>query len=161
MFPIRAETGVFQFAVPICFEVSNGAFARDAAAKHAAFLVNITSEGMLGPPLYVHMLAHSTLRAVENRMAVVRVANNGLSGFIDPAGRPHLMRGADGHWLFREAGVLIDRVPVSAMGSGTFYTRHGDLLVYLCAGLTLLLFAWTCAPLRSKAVSAAGTDTRP
>jgi len=161
VFPIRAETGVFQFAVPICFEVSNGAFARDAAAKHAAFLVNITSEGMLGPPLYVHMLAHSTLRAVENRMAVVRVANNGLSGFIDPAGRPHLMRGADGHWLFREAGVLIDRVPVSAMGSGTFYTRHGDLLVYLCAGLTLLLFAWTCAPLRSKAVSAAGTDTRP
>ena len=161
VFAIRTADGAFEFAVPICFEVSNGAFAREAAVKHAAFLVNITSEGLLGPPMYVHMLAHSTFRAIENRMAVVRVANNGLSGFIDPAGRPQLMRGVAGRWLFREAGILIDRVPVNAAGSGTFYTRHGDLLVYGCAGLSLVLFAWTFASLRSRAASAPATDTAP
>src|SRR5205823_9559941 len=88
--------GVLQFAVPICFEISSSGFARIAAAHGADFLVNITSEGLLGPPMYVHMLAQSTMRAVENRLAVVRVANNGLAGFVDPVGRAHLLPGQVG-----------------------------------------------------------------
>lgn len=161
LFPIHSESRLLHFAVPICFEVSSSGFARQAAGQGADFLVNITSEGLLGPPLYMHMLAHSTLRAVEHRMGVVRVANNGLSGFIDPGGRAHLMRGPAGGWLFREAGVLVDRVPVKATGSGTFYTRHGDLLAYLCVAVTLLLLSLTFVRTRANAASAPGTDKRP
>ena len=31
--------------------------------------------------------AHATLRAVENRVTVVRAANTGVSGIVDPLGR--------------------------------------------------------------------------
>jgi apolipoprotein N-acyltransferase len=158
-----AGAALRQFAVPICFEVSSSGFARIAAAHGADFLVNITSEGLIGAPLYVHMLAHSTFRAVENRIAVVRVANNGLSGFVDPVGRPHLIpgQGGGGRWLFREAGMRVARVPVTIKSAPTFYTRHGDWLAYCCIGLTLLLLGFAAARMRASAVSAAGTDKRP
>ena len=149
--------------MPICFEVSSSGFARTATAHGADFLVNITSEGLLGPPMYVHMLAQSTMRAVENRIAVVRVANNGLSGFIDPVGRAHLIpgQGGGGRWLFREAGMRVDRVPVTVAAKTTFYTRHGDWLAYCCIGLTLVLLGFAVVRMRSRAVSAPGTDSRP
>ncbi|HYT63668.1 MAG TPA: apolipoprotein N-acyltransferase [Gemmatimonadales bacterium] len=166
-FAIRADSGggLLQFAVPICFEVSSSGFARTAAAQGASFLVNITSEGLLGPPMYVHMLAQSTLRAVENRIAVVRVANNGLSGFVDPVGRAHLIPGQGGtggsRWLFREAGMRVERVPVTAAANATFYTRHGEWLAYCCIGLTLVLLAFAAVRMRSSAVNAPPTDSRP
>ena len=161
LFPITTEAGVMYFAVPICFEVSSTGFAREAASKGARFLVNITSEGMLGPPIYVHMLSHSVLRAVENRLAVVRVANNGLSGFVDPVGRVHLITDASGGWLFRGAGTLLARVPVKAGGSGTLYTRYGDWLAYLCVGATLFGLALTFVRMRPRTLSAPLTDSRP
>ena len=164
-FAIRSDSGggQLQFAVPICFEVSSSGFARTAAAHGADFLVNITSEGLLGPPMYVHMVAQSTMRAVENRIAVVRVANNGLSGFIDPVGRAHLIpgQGGGGRWLFREAGMRVERVPVTVAAKATFYTRHGDWLAYCCIGLTLVLLGFAALRMRSSAISAPGTDSRP
>ena len=162
-FPIRypSDGRMLQFAVPICFEVSNSDFARAAARRHVDFLINITSEGLLGPPMYLHMLAHSTLRAVENRIAVVRVANNALSGFIDPLGRTQLMPSAAGGGLLRAAGTLTERVPLRATGSGTFYSRYGDWLAYLCGVSTILLVAVSFARMRSSAASAPGTESRP
>jgi len=164
-FAIRADSGggLLQFAVPICFEVSSSGFARTAAAHGASFLVNITSEGLLGPPMYVHMIAQSTMRAVENRIAVVRVANNGLSGFVDPVGRAHLIpgQGGSGRWLYREAGMRVARVPVTVATKATFYTRHGDWLAYCCIGLTVLLLGFAALRMRSSALSAPGTESRP
>jgi len=163
-FPISAgsaSAAPLQFSVPICFEVSSSGFARAAAARRADFLINITSEGLLGPPMYLHMLAQSTLRAVEHRMAVVRVANNALSGFIDPMGHARLMRSSAGAVLLREAGTLIEPVPVNATGSGTVYTRHGDVLAYLCAALSLALVVAGLARRRSSAASAPVTESVP
>ena len=140
LFPIESEGRVFRFAVPICFEITNGEFARRAVAKDADFLLNITSEGVLGSPVYTHTWALSTFRAVENRVAVVRAGNTGISGFIDPYGRTRsLLRGKKTGRLFLEEGTLVDRVLVSEH-SGSFYTRHGDLFAYLCIAVSLTLF---------------------
>lgn len=161
LFPIETTAGTRQFAVPICFEVSSTRFGRAAGLAGADFLVNITSEGLLGPPIYLHMLAQSTFRAVEHRIAVVRVANNGFSGVIDPGGHLSLMRSASGAPLFRQAGTFVVRVPLNGTRGRTFYTRYGDLLVYGCATAVALLVGWCVVRARSTAVTAPVTERRP
>jgi apolipoprotein N-acyltransferase len=142
VFPIESEGKVFHFAVPICFEITTAEFGREAVAKDADFLLNITSEGVMGSPVYAHTWALSTFRAVENRVAVVRAGNYGISGFIDPNGRTRsLLRGKTGK-LFLEEGTLIDRVPLNKH-PGSFYTRHGDIFAYFCIALSFALFAFS------------------
>ncbi len=142
LFPLESVGRTLLFAVPICFEVSSSEFGREAAALGADFLLNITSEGVFGAPIYRHMLAHATFRAVENRTAVVRVGNNGISGIIEPGGRIRsLVEGKLTGKLYLEPGTLVDRVPVRPERGGTFYTRHGDLFAYLCLAGSLGLFA--------------------
>ncbi|MDQ1269940.1 MAG: apolipoprotein N-acyltransferase, partial [Thermodesulfobacteriota bacterium] len=66
----------------------------------------------------------AVFRAVENRRSVVRVANTGISGFIDPSGT--ILEKTD---IFT-ACALTRQVPV--MSGQTFYTRHGDLAAKAC-----------------------------
>jgi apolipoprotein N-acyltransferase len=145
-FSTRVGVDTFRFATPICFEIVNSRFARAARAKGADFLVNITSEGVLGPPVYTQTWAFSTFRAIENRMGVVRAGNNGISGFIDPNGRPQrVVRGKERGRAYLDKGVVIDRVRVDRRRH-SFYRLHGDLFAHLCvaataglAGLALLV----------------------
>lgn len=158
LFSIGSGADGYRFAVPICFEVSSGGFARDVAARGGSFLLNITSEGFFGPPVYTHMLAHSIFRAIENRIAVVRVGNHGISGFIAPNGQARLVRGNESGRPYLEAGTLIDRVPINPAPGGTFYTRVGDLVAYLSVLISLgLLGAAAVSRRRASASSAAGT----
>lgn len=163
LFSIADDAHTWRFAVPICFEASNAAFARHAAAAGADFLLNITSEGVFGPPLYTHMWGLATLRAIENRVPVVRVGNNGISGFIDPAGRTAaVLHGNRTGRPFLEEGTLIERVPLALERTPTFYTRHGDWLAYLCVGgvLVLLAVSWVARKDPSES-SAARTSSTP
>lgn len=158
LFAIESEGQELRFAVPICFEVASSEFGREAVEGGADFLLNITSEGVFGPPVYWHMLAHSVFRAVENRVSVVRAGNNGISGIIEPSGRIRsLVEGNETGRLYLEAGSLVDRVPI-AVRSGSFYTRHGDLFSYLCLGASLLLFGLSFLPrMTSRESRAVGT----
>ena len=158
-----ASPRTVRFAVPICFEASSADFARRAAGHGADFLLNITSEGVFGAPVYTHMWALATLRAVENRVAIVRVGNNGISGFIEPSGRTQsVLRGKRTGRPFLEEGTLVDRVPVAERGGGTFYTHHGDWLAYLCvAGSLVLSGASFWARKRPSESSAAGRSSAP
>jgi apolipoprotein N-acyltransferase len=144
-----------RFATPICFEIVNSRFARAAAAKGADFLINITSEGILGPPVYVQTWAFSTFRAIENRAGVVRAGNNGISGFIDPNGRTQrLVRGKVTGRPFLEKGVVIDRVQIDRERR-TFYSRFGDVFAYLCVAATagLLCFALVARRRSSQSIA--------
>jgi len=67
----------------------------------------------------------AVFRAVENRRPLIRAANTGISGFIDPAGRILAQTP-----LFEEA-VMTRLVPV-IRGMDTIYTRHGALPVLVC-----------------------------
>ncbi len=159
LFSIASDGRELRFAVPICFEVASSEFGRDAVELGADFLLNITSEGVFGPPIYSHMLAHSVFRAVENRVSVVRAGNNGISGIIEPSGRVRsVVEGNETGRPYLEAGSLVDRVPIAARGSGSFYSRHGDLFSYLCLGASLLLFGLSFRPrIRPSESRAAGT----
>jgi apolipoprotein N-acyltransferase len=65
-----------------------------------------------------------TVRAIENRVPIVRVANTGFSGMVDSAGRVRWRTGLfDTEWR-------VDTVEWT--GERTIYTRVGDWFVYLC-----------------------------
>lgn len=153
LFRLESAGRSLRFATPICFEITNARFARRAAVLGAEALVNISSEGFFGAPVYHHMWALSTLRAVENRLAVVRVGNNGISGFIDAGGRPQrVVRGRETGRPYLEPGTVVDR-PRIADAPGTFYSRAGDWLSTLCLAVTagLLLSApWAPPRLRTE-----------
>jgi apolipoprotein N-acyltransferase len=66
----------------------------------------------------------ATFRAVENRVAIARAANTGISAFIDPAGR--ITRQTS---LF-QATTLSASVPL--MHVKTWYTKFGDIFPMIC-----------------------------
>ena len=62
------------------------------------------------------------LRAIENRSAFVRVANSGISVFVDPLGRDHLRT------KLEEETVRTMEVPLTDVR--TLYDRAGDVVAY-------------------------------
>ncbi len=113
----------------ICYEIIFPNLAVAMAANNADLLVNITNDAWYGTTSapYQHF-SMSIFRAVENKRSLIRSANTGISGFIDPAGRV-LGKTA----LFRDA-VLTRPVPI--LKEKTLYTRYGDVFADICLGIT-------------------------
>jgi apolipoprotein N-acyltransferase len=89
----RFPLGPYQFGVLICFEDSDPVLARqyvgdsNKAAK-SDFFVNISNDGWWrGTSGHDEHLAISRFRAIENRRAVCRAVNMGISAVIDGNGR--------------------------------------------------------------------------
>ncbi|MGE0160287.1 MAG: apolipoprotein N-acyltransferase [Gemmatimonadales bacterium] len=76
------------YGILLCYELTFPELAREARSAGAAVLVTLSNDAWFGATSapYQHF-AHAILRAVENRMAVVRAANSGISGVVDPRGR--------------------------------------------------------------------------
>ena len=76
--------------VLICYESIFPAISREYRREGAVLIVNITNDAWFGRSLapWQH-IAHLSLRAIENRVGIVRAANTGISGYIDPLGRLH------------------------------------------------------------------------
>jgi apolipoprotein N-acyltransferase len=76
------------------------------------------------------------VRAVEEGLPLVRVANNGISAMIDASGRVLARLELD------QRGVIDTPVPASA--APPLYARYGDILFLLCwlAGSIYLCFRW-------------------
>ena len=122
--------GDFQLGIQICYEIIFPDLSRAMVQNNAALLANITNDAWFGyrAAAYQHF-SMATLRAVENRRSVVRAANTGISGFIDPVGRT-LEKTA----LFTEA-ALARKMPL--LDKKTFYTRNGDVFALICVGVAL------------------------
>jgi apolipoprotein N-acyltransferase len=117
------------FGTVICYEVIFPDLFRRFVAEGASFMTNITNDawfGDSGGP--VQHLAMVPLRAVENRIAIARAANTGISAFVLPSGaiESTLPLGA--------RGTLRAELPLRQ--GHTFYTRFGDVFAYACAALT-------------------------
>lgn len=128
----ETHAGVF-----ICFESAFPSIARTFTDAGADVLINISNDGYLGrTPVLRQHLANAVFRAVENRRDVLRVTNTGISARITPRGEV-----LDATRSFEPAvrTWTISR----ATGGKTFYTRHGDLFVALCATLSILMIATT------------------
>lgn len=134
--PGNAETvlhmGNTGIATQICYEIIFPSHCASMVRAGADIIVNITNDAWFGKtsaPMQHFSMA--VFRAVENRRAVVRDANTGISGFIGPAGRILATSG-----LFK-TDVLFREVPVMR-GHRTFYTMHGDILPLLCIIILLM-----------------------
>jgi apolipoprotein N-acyltransferase len=109
----------------ICYEAIFPTLARRLVNRGAGLLVNITNDAWFGPTAapYQH-LAMTTLRAVENRVPILRAANTGISAVIRPDGEI-----AHATELFEPAYHVADLVwPEVA----TVYTRFGDVFAVIC-----------------------------
>jgi apolipoprotein N-acyltransferase len=133
--------------VQICFEIIFPGLSRSLVNNGAGVLVNLTNDAWFGKSgaAYQHF-SMAVLRAVENRRSLVRCANTGISGFVDPAGRI-MARTA----LFEDA-VLVRGVPV--LTERTVYTRIGDVLPVVCLIVPGMLIGWRMRRHRQKAQGA-------
>ena len=118
--------------VQICYEIIFPSLSRAMAANNATLLINITNDAWFGKTSgpYQHF-SMTVFRAVENRRSLVRSANTGISGFIDPVGR--ILSSTP---LLEEAAVVR---PIPLLKEKTVYTRIGDWFAQACFGLTLLV----------------------
>ena len=123
--PVVFHTLRGSFGTLVCYEGIFPGLVRRFVVAGADFLVNVTNDAWFGRTSapYQH-LAMGTVRAIENRVPIVRVANTGFSAIIDFDGTIRWRTG-----LF-ETAWRVDTL--SWLGETTFYTRFGDLFVYGC-----------------------------
>jgi apolipoprotein N-acyltransferase len=135
----------FDAAVLICFEDAFAALARDAVKPDTAFLINLTNDGWFshGPEQWQHAV-NALFRAVETGRPLVRSANDGISCWIDPAGRVRDVFAGKGQksavgfpveGSVYDEGILHMDVVLPRENINTFYWRHGDWFVLICAVL--------------------------
>jgi apolipoprotein N-acyltransferase len=128
-----------KFGVLICWETLFPDLSRAIVKGGAQFIANISNEAAFGETVFPHQfLAITTFRAVENRIAVVRAANTGISCFIDPYGRIPAKLEKNNKDIFVE-GHLTHQVSLSR--KRTFYTLHGDLFAYACLAISAVMMA--------------------
>jgi apolipoprotein N-acyltransferase len=115
-----------RFGVPICWESLFPDLFRRFVAEGANLMVSVTNEGFMGRTSAPYQtLAMTCLRAVENRVAVVRSAPTGLSAFIAPTGAIEAkVEDEKGEVLFVKGALVRD---VTLARNRTFYTAHGDV----------------------------------
>ncbi|OYU97322.1 MAG: apolipoprotein N-acyltransferase [Bacteroidetes bacterium B1(2017)] len=108
----------------ICYESVFPEFTASYVKKGADILCILTNDGWWGnTPGYKQHFDYGRLRAIENRRAIARSANTGISGFIDKDGSILM----ESSWWQKE--VLRMKVPIYK--GQTFYTEHGDWLAYI------------------------------
>jgi apolipoprotein N-acyltransferase len=136
--PTRKST--FNIIPLICYETIFPEFVAEAVADaltkvpNTDLLVALSSDGWFGPTHqpYQHVNA-SILRAVENRLPLVHVLNNGPSIVAMPNGKIILKTAAN-----QADGYIVD-VPYQADAKGSFFSHYPRLFIYSVYGLMLLI----------------------
>lgn len=125
MLPIGASS----VSTAICYEVVYPALIRQAVVGGSQLLTTITNDAWYGQSSapYQHFELAS-MRAIEQGRYLVRAANTGISGVVDPYGRV-VRRSA----IFEEAGIVAE---VRLLTGRTIYSIIGDAVAYLSIVLT-------------------------
>jgi apolipoprotein N-acyltransferase len=136
--PVVFPIGNHQASVAICYEVVYPNLVRQFVRGGSELLVTITNDAWFGrssaPFQHFDM---ASMRAIEEGRYLVRAANTGISGIVDPYGRA-VLRSA----LF-ESAVSVGEARF--LRGATVYARIGDLFAYAATAVTLLLLlqSWT------------------
>ena len=114
----------------ICYEIIYPGLIQRFVSGGSELLTTITNDAWYGHSSapYQHF-EQATLRAVEQGRYLVRAANTGISGVVDPYGRVIAQAG-----LFKRDVIMGD---VRLLTRRTVYGRIGDLFAYLCVAATL------------------------
>jgi apolipoprotein N-acyltransferase len=118
----------------ICYEVTYPALARAAVREGSELLTTITNDAWYGTSSapYQHF-EMAIMRAIEEGRYLVRAANTGISGIVDPYGRVLIRTN-----LFETAAVVGEARYVQAT---TVYATIGDLAVHIAAAIIVLALA--------------------
>lgn len=125
--------------VSICYESVYPWLARSFVRNGSQLLATITNDAWFGrsSAAYQHF-EQAAVRAVEQGRFLVRAANTGISGVVDPYGR--VLAATP---LFEATTLAVD---VRLHESSTIYARVGDVVVWM----SLLLAAWVLAGARTR-----------
>ena len=127
-----------QMGVVICFESVFPDLFRKFVKKGASVMGILTNDAWFdGTAAPEQHLAMAPLRAVENRIAIFRCANGGISCIIDALGRTVTTQISASD----KESFLVARIPLSDHG-GTVYTRYGDWFPALCFVVSTLLILY-------------------
>ena len=128
---LRGEEGLPPLGVLICYEIIFPEMARAAVAGGAEILLNLTNDAWFGATSAPHQhFAEVVLRSVETGRYIVRAANTGISGIIDPLGRVRA-RSRLGEMTFLTSSV-------SPIRARTAYAQVGDLFAWACVMMSVI-----------------------
>ncbi len=125
-----------RIGVLLCYESIFAELGEKWVKAGANVLINLTNDAWYGKSSAPHQsFAMTVFRAVETRRSVVRAANTGISGFIDPLGRVKVQSKIFVPWQAVYNVVLRDDV--------TIFVRYGHLFAPLCLllGFCMLLYS--------------------
>ena len=120
------KLGEYPVNAIICFEAIFPDLVRRFVRNGSQLIVNLTNDEWYGDssaPFQHFSIAR--WRAIENRRYFLRAANSGISAVIEPTGR-----------IQTSTGILRKTVCEGRFAfetQQTFYTRYGDVFVFLCA----------------------------
>jgi apolipoprotein N-acyltransferase len=122
-----------KIGVMICYEVILAEAARAYKNHSAELLVTITNDAWFGATSapFQHF-SMAVFRAVETRLYLVRAANTGISGIVDPTGRIIAQTG-----IYQEDSL---KGYVKFVKIPTLYDKYGDFLVAVCFALMGIFF---------------------
>jgi apolipoprotein N-acyltransferase len=116
----------------ICYEIVYPELVRRFVQGGSQLLTTITNDAWFGRTSapYQHF-EQASMRAIEEGRYLVRAANTGISGIVDPYGRVLAVTG-----IFQPAVTVGE---IRFLRTFTVYARIGDVFAYACAVLTALL----------------------
>ena len=130
-----------KFGVLICYEGIFPALTRRFVSQGADLLVNITNDAWFGRTSapYQHLVMEA-VRAIENRVPLVRAANTGFSAVVDIDGR------ITSRTNLYETAFIVEDLAWPQVSS--FYAHYGDVFVWFCVASTGLMLG--CHWIRTK-----------
>ena len=138
------EPSIFQvndslrLAPVICYESIYGDYITQFIRRGANLITIITNDGWWGnTPGYRQHFAYARLRAIETRLPILRSANTGISGYINPAGEVVEKT----NWW--EQDDIKIQLPDTSSATITHYERYGDYIGKLFAFLSIMFLLTT------------------
>lgn len=119
-----------KFGITICNEENIQSITRGYSAKDAKFIVSMSNNQFFGRGR--HIISQFTrLRAAENAKYIIRATNDGVTQIVNPFGK--VVYSAEP----KKQKILIGDIYVNEYK--TFYTKYGNILVYLILLLSIIL----------------------
>ena len=127
----------FYFSNLICYESSIPNITRQFIKNGAQFITIQANDGWLGTSAgpYQHFEL-ARLRAIENRVFIVRSSNTGISGVISPNGKVLKKIPLGVQSVFVEKIDLVNR--------RSYYSIYGDLFAKICIGILFTILFIRC-----------------
>ena len=126
-----------RFGAPICYEDSFGYLARGFVVSGADVLLNLTNNAWSRTEsAQIQHFVSARFRAIENRRALARSTNSGLTAVLDAYGR------VTAELPMFVSDVMVTDIPVYQTDEHTVYTRFADWLGILFVALTIGMTGW-------------------